>query len=135
MTTHAGHFTKNDPRRGTKPKGSQHHRTKFLAGLKAISTTEEEFVSKIVEMAREGNTTALNIAASRLWRESKPTFDVYELPPSDSPEETVQNIVRAMTAGQVSPDWASAAMATLRAGAELTEIKELLQIVKELERK
>jgi hypothetical protein len=132
---HAGHFKSDDTRRGRKPKGTQHHRTKFLAGLKASSTTEEDFVSKIVEMAQEGNTTALNIAASRLWRESKPTFDVYELPPSDCPEETVQNIVLAMTAGQVSPDWASAAMATLRAGAELTEIKELLALVKELERK
>ena len=79
MAENSGQFVKNDPRRGTKPNGSQHHRTKFLAALESSSTTEEEFISKIVEMAREGNTTALNIAASRLWRESNPTFDVYEL--------------------------------------------------------
>jgi hypothetical protein len=135
VADNSGQFVKNDPRRGTKPKGSQHHRTKFLAGLKAISTTEEDFVSKIVEMAREGNTTALNIAASRLWRESKPTFDVFELPESTTPEETIEHITQAMVTGQVSPDWAASAMQVLRAGAELTEIKELLQIVKELESK
>jgi hypothetical protein len=133
VADNSGQFVKNDPRRGTKPKGSQHHRTKFLAGLEASSTSEEEFISKIVEMAREGNSTCLGIAASRLWRESKPTFDVFELPESESPEETINHITQAMTTGQVSPDWAASAMQVLRAGAELTEIKELLQIVKKLE--
>ena len=135
MADNSGQFVKNDPRRGTKPKGSQHHRTKFLAALESSSTTEEEFISKIVEMAREGNTTALNIAASRLWRESKPTFDVFELPESDNPEQTIEHITHAMTTGQVAPDWAQAAMAVLRSSAELTEIKELLRIVKKLEGK
>ena len=84
-------------------------------------------------MAREGNTTALNIAASRLWRESKPTFDVFELPESDSPEETVQNIINAMTAGNVSPDWAASAMATLRAGSELTDIQKIKAMLEQME--
>jgi hypothetical protein len=133
VADNSGQFVKNDPRRGTKPRGSQHHRTKFLNALKASRTTEEQFIEKILAMAQDGNTTALGIAATRLWRESKPTFDVFELPESDSPEQTIEHITHAMTTGQVAPDWAQAAMQVLRAGAELTEIKELLQIVKKLE--
>ena len=135
VAENSGQFSKGNPGQGRKPKGTQHHRTKFLAGLKSASESEEDFIAKILEMARDGNSTCLGIAASRLWRESKPTFDIFELPESSSPEETVENIIKAMTTGQISPDWAQCAMATLRAGAELTEIRELLDLVKELEAK
>ncbi len=135
MAENAGQFTKGNPGKGRKPKGTQHHRTIFLAGLKSQSTTEEEFIAKILAMAEDGNSTCLGIAASRLWRESKPTFDIYELPDSSNQEEMVQSITYAMVNGKVSPDWAQAAMAVLRAGAELTEIKELMEIVKKLEGK
>jgi hypothetical protein len=136
MKKHAGHFTSDDPRIGHgRPAGSCNHRTKFLAALKAQSDTEEDFIQKILEQAKDGSSTALTICATRLWKEPKATLPSFELPKTNSKEENATNIIQAMVTGQVSPDWAASAMAVLRTGAELTEIKELLQIVKELEGK
>ena len=135
MTKHSGQFVSGDPRIGKKPKGTLHHRTKFLEALKAQSQTEEEFIQKILEQAKEGSSTALTICATRLWKESRPTLDTYELPPADSQEETINNIIEAMRTGAVSPDWAAAAMSVIKSSTELIEVKEILRILKELESK
>jgi hypothetical protein len=130
-----GYFKSEDSRRGKKPRGTQHHRTKFLEALKAQSETEEGFIQKILEQAKEGSSTALTICATRLWKESRPTLDSYVLPESSSQEETIQNIIEAMKIGAVSPDWANAAMSVLKGATELVEVKEILQKLKELEGK
>jgi hypothetical protein len=133
LAKHTGQFKKGDPRIGTKPKGAQHHRTKFLAGLKANSSNEADFIAKITALAEEGHTTALNIVASRLWRESKQTLPLVELPPSESKEESAGIIIEAMLSGELPSDHAVSMMATLRAGAELVEVAEILERLKALE--
>ena len=133
MTRHSGQFKKGDPRIGVKPKGTQHHRTKFLAGLKSNSSSEEDFITKILELAKEGNTTCLNIAATRLWKESKQTLPTVELPTTESKQEAAQVIIEAMFSGQLPSDHAVSMMATLRAGSELVEVAEILERLKKLE--
>jgi hypothetical protein len=136
MKKHAGHFTSDDPRIGRgRPAGSRNYRTKFLAALKKQSDNEEGFISKVLELAKEGNTTCLNIVASRLWKEPKATLPLFELPEAETKEEHATNIITAMVSGQMTADQALTAMSVLRGGSELSEIAELLAIVKELEGK
>ena len=133
MTRHSGQFTSDDPRRGRKPVGAIANRTKFLNGLKEASKTEKGFIAKILEMAHEGNTTCLNIAATRLWKESKQTLPVFTLPVGSTKKENSDSIIEAMLEGKIAPDAGVAAMTVLRAGAELTEVNEILERLKELE--
>ena len=77
-------FEKGNKFGGQKPVGSTHARTKFLNALKGESKTEEEFIQRIVELAIEGNTTCLNICATRLWKEPKATYPTFVLPESES---------------------------------------------------
>ena len=86
-------------------------------------------------MAAEGNTTSLNIASTRLWKESKATLPLFELPEAETKEEHATNIITAMVSGQMTADQASTAMSVLRGASELTEVAELLAMVKELEGK
>ena len=135
MADNPGYFKSEDSRRGKKPKGTQHHRTKFLDGLKAASTNEEQFISKILALAQEGNTTCLNICATRLWKEPRATLPSFELPQAPSKQENATNIISAMVTGDISPDMAVAALTALRGAAELTEMAEILERLKELEGK
>ena len=128
-------FQKGNKFGGQKPRGSQSHRTKFIAGLKANSSSEKDFIAKILAMAAEGNTTSLNIASTRLWKESKATLPLFELPEAETKEEHATNIITAMVSGQMTADQASTAMSVLRGASELTEVAELLAMVKELEGK
>jgi hypothetical protein len=133
LAKHIGQFKKGDPRIGTKPKGAQHHRTKFLAGLKSQGKSEEDFIQKIMELAQEGNTTCLNIAASRLWKETKQTLPAVELPPSESKQEAANIIIEAMLSGKLPSDQGASMMSVLRGGAELVEVAEILERLKALE--
>ncbi len=136
MKKHAGQFTSNDPRIGHgRPAGSQNYRTKFLAALKAQSDSEEGFIQKILEQAKEGSSTALTICATRLWKELKATLPSFELPKAKSKEDNATNIIRAMVAGEITPDMAVAAMTALRGAAELVEVAEILAKLKDLEGK
>jgi len=133
VAKHSGQFKKGDSRIGTKPKGALHHRTKFLAALKASSSSEKEFIQKILEQAEKGSSAALNIAATRLWKESRSTLPLVELPETDSKQAAAEAIIQAMLSGQLPSDHAVSMMATLRAGAELVEVAEILERLKELE--
>jgi len=135
VTRHSGQFQPGDPRIGTKPKGSKHQRTILLEALKADSSNEAEFASKILKLAESGNSTALTVVASRLWKQSKASLDTFELPEAENKIEHADNIIDAMAAGSMSPDMAVAAMSALRGASELTEIKEIMEMLKDLEGK
>lgn len=132
---HAGQFTKGNPGNGRKPKGCQHQRTVFLNALKAQHKTEDEFAEAIIELAQNGNATALSISTDRLWKKAKQTLPTFVLPEGNSKQENAGAIIEAMLAGVIAPDAAVAGMTVLRGGAEIVEVSEILERLKQLESK
>ncbi len=118
---------------GRKPRGAIHQRTVFLNALRTLSSSEEEFAERLLEQAREGNATALQIATQRLWKLPKPQLDPFELPQGDTRADTAKHIVDAVADGNISADQGSVAMQVLRGAAEMTDIQELLARVEALE--
>lgn len=135
MEKHAGQFKKNDPRIGRKPKGAEHARTKFIKALKANSSSEQDFMQKILTLAESGNSTALGVACDRLWQKNKQTLPTFTLPETDSKAAHAEAIIEGMAGGVISPDAALSGMHVLRGATEITEVSEILSRLKELESK
>jgi len=128
-------FEKGSPGQGRKPKGSKHQRTIILEAMKAKATSEQEFAEMLLDRAKEGCSTSITVITNRMWKVSKLEFNPFKLPESSSREETADNIIAAMVAGNVSPDWALAAMAALRGSEELTNAALILERLNTLEGK
>ena len=128
-------FEKGNKHGGKKPKNCKHQRTILLEALKRNNQTEEEFAAAIIKLAYDGNSTALTVVASRLWKQAKATMPEFELPEGSTKEETAEVLINAMMAGKIAADQANTAMSVLRGGSELTEVAELLAMVKVLEGK
>ncbi len=66
-----------------KPPGARNHRTIFLEALKKNSSSELDFAAKLAVLATEGNSAALSVVASRVWRESKSVLPLITIDLSD----------------------------------------------------
>lgn len=115
-----------------KPKGAKDKRTALRALLEPHSGS---LVQKTVELALEGDTTALRLCLERL------------IPPVKSKDEPVtledvggtlteqgQGVLRAMLAGAITPDEAGALMQAISAQARVVQVEELNERVDALER-
>ena len=128
-------FSKGNKHGGKKPKGCTHKRTLMLAGLRGCNIKEPQFAAEVVRMALAGDNTALRVVTDRLWQLPKPTMPGFTILDGKTNQENSLYIIEAMMAGHIAPDQASSAMSVLRGGAEMTEIAELLTMIKKLEAK
>ena len=128
-------FEKGNKYGGKKPKGCEHQRTIFLSALKSQAKSEADFAESIIKLAQEGNATALSVVTSRLWKQAKATLPTFVLPEGNSKQENAGAIIEAMLAGVIAPDAAVAGMTVLRGGAEIVEVSEILERLKQLESK
>ncbi len=100
-TDEHGKFASGNPGR---PKGSRHKATLAVEAL--LEGQGEALTRKAVDMALEGNTTALRLCLERIASPRKDTpvqFDLPDIETAEDAAEAARAILRAVSAGDVTP--------------------------------
>ena len=96
----------------------------------------EELVAKVVEMAKQGDTTALRICIDRLIPPAKAREEAVKLPLRDgSLAEKGQSVLTALGDGVIPPDVATAILQGLASQARIVEVDDLERRLAALEAK
>ena len=123
-----GTFAKGNP---GKPQGARHKATKAVSEL--LDGSAEVITQKAVDMALEGDTTALRLCLERIAPPRKDTPIVFALPQMKSVSDAATaaaGIVEAVALGQITPLEATAVMGLVdsyRRTLELTELEARMQ--------
>ncbi|MGV0130345.1 DUF5681 domain-containing protein [Burkholderia gladioli] len=114
-----------------KPKGARDKRTALRELLQPHAAA---LVSKAVELAKAGDTTALRICIDRCIPVMKAKDEPVDLPAlTGSLAERGDAVLRAMAAGTITPDQANAVMQVLAAQVRIVEADELEKRISALE--
>lgn len=140
-------FTKDRPGPGRSPRGPQ-FRTLLLQALKTVkypeinengekverTLTEERFIQKGIEMAMHDPSMYRDILA-RLIPYTRPTMPnvQFDFDPAWTPNERIDAIMKAVSAGDIAVDVAHALIDIFKKGAEVQEISGILERLTELE--
>lgn len=115
-------------------KGAVTIRTKLLDGLKAAKLDEAGFAQRIIQSALNGNNTALQVVADRLWPRVKPMMPELTLCGDlTTLRDRGEAIFKLMASGQCTPDQAASAISVIDRVATLTELDDLKQRIESLE--
>ncbi|MBJ9926602.1 MULTISPECIES: DUF5681 domain-containing protein [Burkholderia cepacia complex] len=114
-----------------KPKGARDKRTALRELLQPHAA---DLVKKAVELALAGDTTALRICIDRCI----PTIKAKDQPISlkslgGSPAQMGETVLRAMAAGEITPDEAAAVMQVVTAQMRIVEVDDLVKRIEALE--
>ena len=116
-----------------KPPGSRHRATQAVQAL--LEGEAEALTRKAVEMALEGDTTALRLCLERVVPQRKDPPVTFDLPPMQSAADAAQaagTVLSAVAAGDLSPSEGAHVMAlveTFRRTLELTELERRLRVL------
>jgi hypothetical protein len=119
-------------------KGCRHKST--LLAEKILEDDRDEIINAVVAAAKNGDPTAMRLCVERLvpLRKGRPV--IFDLPPVKTAADiagAVGELARAMAAGELTTDEASAAASVIemhRRAIETTEIELRLQKLEELRR-
>ena len=118
-----------------KPPGARHRAT--ILAEKLMGDDAEDIVRAVVNAAKAGDPTAMRLCIERLIPVRKGRPVVFDLPPVKSAADiagAVGELARAMAAGELTTDEASAAASVIemhRRAIETTEIELRLQKLEE----
>ncbi|MCK6419026.1 MAG: DUF5681 domain-containing protein [Alphaproteobacteria bacterium] len=113
-----------------RPKGSRHKYT--LAAQELLAGESESLTRKAIELALEGDVTALRLCLERIapaLKATAPTITL-ETPMPESLTETAHAFVKAAFQGEIAPDIAAqlvSAVASVARTEELENVKERLE--------
>ena len=114
-----------------RPKGTKDRRVQYRDLLEPHATN---LMCKAVDLAMEGDTTALRLCLDRICPVIKAKDEPVLIDGLKGPlAEQGEQIIGAMSKGQITPSEASIAIQTLAVQARITEITDLEQRVKILE--
>jgi len=109
-------------------------RTKLLDGLRATKLDEVGFAQRLIQAALNGNNTALQLVADRLWPRVKPMMPEMQLAGDlKTWRDRGEAIFELMATGRCTPDQASSAISVIDRVATLTELDDLKQRIESLE--
>jgi len=94
----------------------------------------EELVAKVVEMAKNGDTTALRICIDRLIPPMKARDEAVSARLSGSLGEQGRSVLDSLAAGTVTPDQAATMLTAIATQARIVEVDEIERRVTALER-
>jgi len=117
-----------------KPKGSRHRAT--LAALELLDGEAEALSRKAVELALEGDTTALRLCLERIApprREAPVRFSLPEMAGASDALGALNAIVQAVASGDLTPGEASGLAALVEAFRKTAEIADLERRLTRLE--
>lgn len=118
-----------------KPKGARNHATRAV--LDMLDGEADALTRKAIELALEGDTTALRLCLERLAPPAKDKPVRLDLPEIQNIEDTAKalaEVIQSMANGQITPSEASAITAVLelyRKHIETVEIEARLQALEE----
>ena len=116
-----------------RPAGSKDKRTALRALLEPHAN---DLVTKVVEMAKAGDTTALRICIDRLIPPAKARDEPIELPLADgSLAEKGERVLAALGDGLIAPEVATAILQGIAAQARIIEVDEIEKRLTALEAK
>ena len=127
-----GTFSLGNPGR---PKGARNRTTRAVEAL--LEGQSEALTQKAVDMALEGDTTALRLCLERIAPPRKDTPVCFDLPPIYSAvqaAEAAQAVLQAVSSGEITPLEGAAVMGLVeqyRRTLELTEFEERLSALEE----
>ncbi|WP_175783100.1 DUF5681 domain-containing protein [Burkholderia anthina] len=114
-----------------KPKGTRDKRTALRELLQPHAA---DLVKKAVELALAGDTTALRICIDRCIPAIKTKDQPISLKSlSGSPAQMGEAVLRAMAAGEITPDEAAAVMQVVTAQMRIVEVDDLVKRIEVLE--
>jgi hypothetical protein len=115
-----------------KPKGALSRRTLLAKQLEAHMP---DLISKVVELAKKGDTQALKICIDRGLPAKKVIDELVDLgkPLDGTAAEQGRIVLQAVGEGRITPDQAATLMTSIAAQARVVEIDELERRLKTLE--
>ncbi|MGK7650871.1 DUF5681 domain-containing protein [Roseovarius sp. B08] len=130
-TDKTGKFAEGNPGR---PKGARHKTTRAVEDL--LDGEAEGLTRKAVELALEGDTTALRLCMERIAPARKDTPVNFDLPPMKSAQDAsqaAQAVLQAVSEGQLTPLEGASVMALVEGYRKALETTELEQRIAALE--
>lgn len=117
-----------------RPRGARH---KVTVAIEALLEGEHEGLTrKAVQLALAGDTVALRLCLDRLAPPRRDAPIAFQLPADLSAGGIVEagiSVLRALSAGEVTPDEAARVMAVLQAHRQLIETADLARRIEALE--
>ncbi len=126
-----GKFAPGNP---GKPKGTRHKVTRAIEEL--LDGQSEAITQKAVDMALEGDTTALRLCLERIAPPRKDTTVSFDLPPMKTARdsaEAAQAVLGAVSVGEITPLEGAAVMNLVDSYRRTLEMTELEQRIEALE--
>jgi len=117
-----------------KPKGTLHKATQ--AAMVLLEGEAEALTRKAVEMALDGDTTALKLCLDRIFPAPKPAAQCVRLdmPPPENLADTARAFVTAAANGELPPDIAAQLVSAVASVARVEEMEQVKQRLEALER-
>lgn len=117
-----------------KPKGTRHKATQ--AALTLLEGETEALTRKAVELALQGDTTALKLCLERIAPPLKPRAQsvTLDMPPPDNLADTARAFVNAAAKGDLPPDIAAQLVSAVASVARVEEMETIKQRLESLER-
>jgi hypothetical protein len=116
------------------PKGRPKDKTPATLLRKSIIDDMPEIILKLVEQAKNGDTTAAKILLDRCCPTLKPQAIAINLPVYGSLAEQGGEIIRATMTGQIPPDIGSQLISALSNQGKLIELQELTERLDRIEK-
>jgi len=119
-----------------KPPGARHKVT--LAAETLLDGEAEALTRKCIELAKEGDTTALRLCLERILPPVRGRRIVLDLPPVDSSADVLKAhaaTIKAMGEGQITPDEAATVAGVLEAKRKAIETVEMEKRLATLEQR
>lgn len=117
-----------------KPKGARHKAT--LAALNLLEGESEALTRKAVDLALEGDTTALKICLDRIAPTLKSTAPpvIIDMPPANNLTDTAKAFITAAARGEIPPDIAAQLVSAVASVARVEEMEQVKERLEALER-
>lgn len=117
-----------------KPPGAVHKTTQAVQVM--LDGEAEALTRKAVEMALEGDTTALKLCLDRIVPSLKATAPMVKLdmPPPDNLTDTAKAFVNAAAIGEMPPDIAAQLVSAVASVARVEEMESIKERLESLER-
>ncbi len=127
---------KGSPKTGGRKKGTLNKRTEFLRAIEVtFDDGETGFWTKVAELAKQGDSSAINLFANRLIPALKPISQTTAIElGSDNLFQDARSVLTAIGTGQIPVDVGTGLLTAINSVAKTQEIADLEDRIRRLEK-